>query len=268
MATILVTGGTGALGRELVPRLLAAGAGVRVLSRRSRRDGDPAGAGWVIGDLGTGAGLAPATRDADVIVHCASDPRKPRTDLAAAGNLIAAARASGNPHLVYVSIVGVDRVPLGYYRVKLEVERLAENSGLPWTILRATQFHDLICYLFQQISRLPAVLVPAGVSFQPVDTGEVAARLAGLALGEPRGRAADLGGPLVQPAAELAREYLRAAGLHRRLVGVRLPGRAFRGFAAGGHLAPSHADGRITFAEFLRDHVSPSNRSGPYGRLR
>jgi uncharacterized protein YbjT (DUF2867 family) len=91
MATILVTGGTGTLGRRLVPRLLAAGSDVRVLSRRARRDGDPAGADWVVGDLRAGSGLADAVRGAAVVVHCASDFRRPRRDLPAARNLIAAA---------------------------------------------------------------------------------------------------------------------------------------------------------------------------------
>lgn len=265
---ILVTGGTGVLGRELVPRLLAGGSQVRVLSRRPRRDGDAPGAGWVVGDLSTGAGLAAALRGVDVVVHCASNPRRPRGDLAAARHLIDAARAAGSPHLVYASIVGVDRVPLGYYRVKLAVERLAEDSGLPWTVLRATQFHDLIGYLLQSLARLPVLPVPAGVSFQPVDAGEVAARLAALAVGPPAGRAADFGGPLVQPAADLGRAWLRAAGQRRRLLPVRLPGRVFRGYAEGGHLAPSHAEGRIRFEDFLREHISPSVPLRSYDRQR
>jgi uncharacterized protein YbjT (DUF2867 family) len=267
MATILVTGGTGTLGRRLVPRLLAAGSDVRVLSRRPRRDGDPAGVDWAVGDLHAGSGLADAVRGAAVIVHCASDFRRPRRDLPAARNLIAAASAQGSPHLVYMSIVGVDRLPTGYYQVKLEIERLVENSGLPWTILRATQFHDLICYIFQLLAKLPVMLVPAGISDQPVDAGEVATRVAGLALGEPAGRAADFGGPRVRPVGELAGAWLDAAGLRRRMLPARLPGRVFRAFAAGAHLAPAHADGRIGFEDFLREHVSPASRSAPYGRL-
>jgi uncharacterized protein YbjT (DUF2867 family) len=268
MATILVTGGTGTLGRRLVPRLLAAGADVRVLSRRPRRGGDPAGVDWAVGDLRAGSGLADAVRGAAVVVHCASDFRRPRRDLPAARNLIAAASAHGRPHLVFMSIVGVDRVPAGYYQVKLEIERLVENSGLPWTIQRATQFHDLMCYIFQLLARVPVMLVPAGVSDQPVDADEVAARLAGLAFGEPAGRVADFGGPRVRPMADLARAWLDAAGLRRRMLPARLPSRVFRAFAGGAHLAPAHADGRIGFEEFIREHVSPAARSAPYGRLR
>lgn len=268
MATILVTGGTGALGRDVVRLLLAAGSDVRVLSRRPRRDGDPAEVSWATGDLRTGEGLSEAVRDAAVIVHCASDPRRPRGDLAAARNLIDAAKAAGRPHLVYISIVGVDRVSFGYYRIKLEVERQLSESGLPWTVLRATQFHDLICYLLQLAAKLPVLMIPAGVSFQPVDTRDVAARLSELALGDPAGRAADFGGPQVRPVADLARAWLTATGRRRPLLTVRVPGKVFRGYAAGGHLAPGHADGRITFEDFLREHVSRSARSAPYGKLR
>ena len=268
MAAILVTGGTGVLGRDVVRGLLQMGSEVRVLSRRQRREGDPPAAGWSVGDLRTGAGLGAAVRDAGVIVHCASDPRRPRGDPVAARHLIDAARASGDPHLIYVSIVGVDQVPFGYYKIKLAVERMVESSGLPWTILRATQFHDLLCFLFQWLARLPVMPIPAGVSDQPCDTRDVAVRLAALALDGPAGRADDFGGPRVEPMADLARAYLRATGRRRRLAGVRLPGQTFRAYAAGGHLAPSHADGRITFEEFLREYVSPRTRSRPYGRLR
>ena len=267
MTTILVTGGTGALGRDVVRWLLAAGPDVRVLSRRPRRSGDPAEVSWATGDLRTGEGLTEAVRDAAVIVHCASDPRRPRGDLAAASNLIAAAKAAGRPHLVYVSIVGVDRVSFGYYQIKLEVERLVADSELPWTVLRATQFHDLVCYLLQLGARLPVLMTPAGVSFQPVDTRDAAARLGQLALGDPAGRAADFGGPRVRPVGDLARAWLAATGRRRPLLSVRAPGKVFRGYAAGGHLAPGHADGRITFEDFLREHVSRSARSAPYGKL-
>jgi uncharacterized protein YbjT (DUF2867 family) len=221
MTRILVTGGSGVLGRDVVRQLLAAGNEMRVLSRRARRADDPPAAEWTVGDLGTGAGLDGALRGAHVVVHCASNPRRPRQDLAAARNLIAAARRAGSPHLIYVSIAGVDRVPYGYYQIKLEVERLIEQSGLPWTVLRATQFHDLLCYIFQWATRLPVLVLPAGVSFQPADTGDVAFRLAMLTTGEPAGHADDLGGPLVQPVGELARAWLQAVSLRRPLVPVR-----------------------------------------------
>ncbi|MER6944223.1 SDR family oxidoreductase [Nonomuraea sp. NPDC000554] len=235
---ILITGGTGALGRHLVPLLAARD--VRVLSRRP-------GNGRLVGDLDTGAGLAVAARGARTIVHCASSLRG--DDVARTRTLISAADAGA--HLLYVSIVGVDRHPLRYYRAKYACERLIESCGLPHTILRATQFHEQIVRMLRVLTRLPVAPVLAGTGFQPIDSAEVAARLAELALGEPAGRAADLGGPEVQPFTGLARTFLRAYGLRRPVLPVRVPGPAGDAFRRGVHLAPDRRVGRRTFAEFL-----------------
>jgi uncharacterized protein YbjT (DUF2867 family) len=245
---ILVTGGTGTLGRLVVRRLVAQGRPVRVLSRRP----PPAGRGpigWATGNLRTGRGIDAAVAGIDVIVHCATG----LGDAGAARHLIESARRAGAPHLAYISIVGVDRIPIGYYKSKLEVERLVEDSGLPWTVLRATQFHQLILRGCQALARLPVMLVPAGTAFQPVDAGEVAGRLAGLATGPAAGRVPDTGGPEVRDAADLARIYLEACGRHRPVRPVRLPGAAFAGYRRGGHLAPDQATGLVTFAEFLAE---------------
>ncbi|GAA3774816.1 NAD(P)H-binding protein [Plantactinospora mayteni] len=241
---ILVTGGTGRLGRALVPRLLSAGHAVRLLSRQPPPDDRT----WR-GDLLTGDGLAQAVTGVGVIIHCATG--NGRGDTEATRNLIQAAVRAGRPHLIYVSIVGVDRVALSYYRAKLACERLLEASGLPWTIQRTTQFHDLIVWMCDIQRWLPAIVMPAGVSFQPIDTGEVAARLADLASAAPVGRAPDMGGPEVRAAADLARAYARARSSHRPVLAVPLPGSAIRGYRQGGHLAPDHTVGRITFDQFL-----------------
>ncbi|WP_018684735.1 SDR family oxidoreductase [Actinokineospora enzanensis] len=233
--TILVTGGTGTLGRDVVRALPEA----RVLSRSS---------GETRGDLLTGAGLADALAGVTVVVHCATTLG--RKDVAATENLVAAARRAGSPHLVYISIVGVDRVPLPYYRAKLAVERLIEASGLPYTILRATQFHQLIAKLFD-MQRL--LLLYPSFSFQPVDTETVARRLAELAAGPAQGRVPDLGGPTVRTARDLAGQYLAATGKRAVRVPVRLPGKTFAAYRRGDHLAPDHADGKVEFAAYLAD---------------
>ncbi|MFC9034451.1 SDR family oxidoreductase [Streptomyces arboris] len=240
MTTILVTGATGTLGRQVAERLRTEGADVRGLSRRSPS--------YAV-DLRDGKGLDAAVDGVDTIVHCASSPRG--GDDRAAGYLIDAARRAGVPHLVYISIVGVDRVPLGYYTLKRRVERMIEDSGLGATIQRTTQFHDLVLSVVSGAAKLPVLPVPAGVSVQPVDSGEVADRLAALALGAPAGRVPDLGGPEVREFSGLAGAYLRATGRRRRVVPVRLAGKAYAGFRGGGHLSPEHAVGTVTFEEFL-----------------
>lgn len=241
MSTILVTGGTGTLGRPVVERLRTAGHEVRVLSRHA--PDFPV-------DLRDGSGLDAAMAGAQVIVHCASSPRG--GDDVAAGHLIAAAERAGTVgHLVYISIVGVDEVPLPYYRTKLKVEGMLEASGLGLTILRTTQFHDLVAQALATVAKLPVMPLPAGVSGQPIAVEEVADRLAELAAGPPAGRVPDMGGPEVLTFEEAARAYLAATGKRRPLLPVPLAGKAYAGFKRGGHLTPSHAVGRGTFAEFL-----------------
>ncbi|BBA98021.1 hypothetical protein RVR_4046 [Actinacidiphila reveromycinica] len=239
--TTLVTGGTGTLGRLVVDRLRADGHDVRVLSRHAAPP-------YAV-DLREGTGLDEALAGVDTVVHCASSPRG--GDEEAARHLLDASRRAGVRHLVYISIVGVDRVPYSYYRSKFAVEKMIEESGIGFSVLRATQFHELVLQVLRALAKLPVVFVPAGLSDQPVDASEVAARLAGIAGGEPAGRVPDVGGPEVLGFAELARAYLRAGGRRRPVVGVPLTGRTYRAFRDGGHLAPEHAVGAVTFEQFL-----------------
>jgi len=245
---ILVTGGTGRLGRALVPRLVSAGHSVRVLSRHPQASADePSPATMRRGDLLTGDGLTDALSDVDTIIHCATG--NGRSDIHGTRQLVTAAEKTGRPHLIYMSIVGIDRVDLPYYRAKLACERLLEDTDLPVTIQRATQFHELIIQMCTVQRWLPAIVMPAGVSFQPIDTGEVAARLTDLASASPADRAPDMGGPEIRVAADLARSYARHRSLRRPVLPIPLPG--LRGFRAGGHLTPDHAVGRVTFDQFL-----------------
>jgi uncharacterized protein YbjT (DUF2867 family) len=259
-SSILVTGGMGTLGRRVVLRLRDAGGKVRVLSRRSRDAAEDIE--FVTGDLAKDEGIDAAVAGAEIIVHCAGSSRG---DEAKARSLVRAASRAGAPHLVYISVVGADRVPLasgidraifGYFGSKLAAERAIADSGLPWTTLRATQFHDLLLMVARQMAKLPVIPVPAGVRFQPVDADEVAARLAELALGTPAGLVPEMAGPRVYGMDALLRGYLQASGKHRPIVRVPLPGQAARAVRAGANLAPERAVGRRTWEEFLADQVS------------
>ena len=262
---ILVTGGTGTLGRHIIPRLRDAGCDVRVLSRHSHSPEHDVE--FVIGDLDTGEGIEAAVAGAETVVHCAGSSKG---DEEKTTNLVRAASPAGVRHLVYISVVGADRIPVvsridramfGYFGSKLAAERVVADSGLPWTTLRAAQFHDLLLTVAQQMAKLPLIPVPAGFRFQPVDTDDVAARLVELTLGEPAGLAPDIAGPRVYGAADLLRGYLRSRGKHRMVAAVWLPGEAARALRAGANLAPERAVGHRTWEDFLAERVSSPGHS-------
>ncbi|GJJ23082.1 epimerase [Mycolicibacterium mageritense] len=246
--TVLITGATGTLGHHVVPEATAAGHQVRALSRHERVG--YTGVHWHQGDLHAGTGLDAALDGTDVVIHCATQPTGGK-DVVAARNLIASARRTGVGHLIYVSIVGIDAIPLPYYKTKLQVEQTLAESGLGHTVLRATQFHELIEAIFRGQRFFPALLALRGVRFQPIDTRDVATRLVELIDAEPSGRAPDIGGPEVHEHAELGRIYLAARGSGRRVVSLTIPGKIVAGYKSGANLVPTNAAGTKTFQEYL-----------------
>ena len=142
MSHVLVTGGTGTLGHHVVSRLREAGRDVWVLSRHSREAVE--GIEYMAGNLATGEGVAAAVEGAEIIVHCAGGNKE---DDVEALHLVREASRAGTRHLVYISVVGADKVPVvsgidramfGYFAMKRAAERVVADSGLPWTTLRAT----------------------------------------------------------------------------------------------------------------------------------
>lgn len=243
---ILVTGGTGTLGQLVTPQLVAAGHDVTVLSRHPVD-----GVAHVTADLRTGEGIDLA--GAETVLHLAGAPKG---DDVATRNLVRAAVDAGVRHLVYISVVGADRVPVGWLRMKHAAEQAIAESGLPWTTLRAAQFHDLTLTVAAKMAKLPIVPVPGGLRFQPVDAADVADRLVELTLGEPAGLVADLVGPTVYGMGDLVRGYLRARGKRRPMMPVRMPGKVGKSYRAGENLNLNGADhGHRTWEAFLAAHV-------------
>jgi uncharacterized protein YbjT (DUF2867 family) len=259
-APILVTGGTGTLGRQVVPRLLEAGRRVRVLSRHGHDHAE--GVELATGDLTTGHGIQAAVDGTEVVLHLAGTAKG---DEVKAGHLVRAAAQAGVRHLVFISVVGADRIPVtsavdramfGYFAAKRAAEQVIAGSGVGWTTLPATQFQESVLLTVRQLTRLPVVPVPAGWRFQPVAAAEVAARLVELTLGAPAGLVPALGGPRTYPLAELVRGYLRATHRHRLLLPVWTPGGAARAFKAGANLVPDRAVGHRTWEQFLTERDS------------
>jgi uncharacterized protein YbjT (DUF2867 family) len=248
--TVLVTGASGTLGSAVVPRLAEAGYPVRPMSR-SARDG------WVAADLRTGQGLAEAVRGVDVIVHLASSPGRPQqTDVAGTRRLIEAARRAGVRHILYVSIAGVDRVRYRYYRAKLDTEAIVRQGGIPYTILRATQFHQFAELLFGMLGKLGPVIVDPDWKVQPVAVADVADRIADRlsSLGGTEAAASEtteFGGPTVYRAGDLVRSWLAARGSRRPVWPIRFPGPVARAIRAGGLTATAPEAGTRTWEDYL-----------------
>lgn len=265
MLRVLITGGAGGLGHEVVTSLRSSSYTIRIMSRRPRpSDADPA-IEWMQADLATGAGLAEAVADVHTIIHAATHSplssgnlsdllRHPETvDVQGTQSLIERAHTAGVAHIVYVSIVGIDQVPLSYYANKLKAEALIRSGSLPWSILRATQFHTLIDQMLRQCFRLPIAVVPAGYTFQPIDTREVAARLHACVENEPAGQLPDFGGPEVRSIESLAQAWLQVQGRKRRFIRLWLPGKAAAATRSGGLTCPEHKDGSITWEHWLEE---------------
>ena len=252
MSTVLVTGGTGGLGSQVVTRLLQRHHNVRIMS--SRPSSQEAQGVRVYGDMASRTGLHEATASVDSIIHCATSLKDTQgVDVEGTRALVTEAKESGSPHLVYISIVGCDQGDFFYYQKKSEVEQIVQQSGLPWSILRATQFHSFIQFIIQSLlaQSETEVKVPAGMRVQSIESGEVGNRRVAIAELGPLNHRAEVGGPQVLTIEEMTHAYLQSRG---RMVVVRaepFSGPLFSALNSNSILTPNHATGLMTWKEFL-----------------
>jgi uncharacterized protein YbjT (DUF2867 family) len=251
---VLITGGSGGLGQALIPKLQKAGYRVRITSRRPAPANKTADIEWAQVNLLTGEGLDEAMTDVHTVIHAASSPFKntQEVDIEGTRQLLAAAEKAAISHFLYISIVGVDKIPFGYYQAKFAAEKAIEQSAVHWSILRATQFHTLIDMTLEGLTRLPLIaFLPVNFKFQPIETDEVADRMVESVQAGPQGRLPDIAGPKVQQASDLAKAWLKVRGRKRLILPLPLFGKTAAGFKQGFNTAPSNPYGRITFNEWL-----------------
>lgn len=241
---IAVAGGTGTVGRHVVDVVGEHGHEAVVLTRSAGVD------------LVAGTGLDEVLHGVDAVVDVTSVATQSGKEAvrffrAVSTNLLAAEARAGVPHHVALSIVNCDRAPFGHYAGKVVQEELVTTGPVPWTLLRATQFHEFAGQLLGRLGLGPLHPVPVMRS-QPVAAREVAERLVGLAEAGPAGRVADLGGPEVLRMTDMVRSYARATGRGGVVLPVPVPGRLGRAFRDGTLVPGPAADrGVQTFARWL-----------------
>jgi uncharacterized protein YbjT (DUF2867 family) len=233
---IAIVGGTGTVGREAAAELARRGHDVRVLSRHAPQ--------WPV-DLTDGSGLDAALERVDVVVSAANGGRPLLVDGTA--RLL---RAAPEAHHVVASVVGAERVPLGYNGHKLAQEKLVRNSGVPFTIVRATQFHGYVAGFLARAARF-GVLPVAPLPLQPVDPREVGRVLADSAEAEPSGAVTQFAGPEVLSLRELVEVWRRETGSRALALSLPLPGATGRALRAGALTEPGAWRGSVRFGEWL-----------------
>ncbi|GAB3244127.1 SDR family oxidoreductase [Kineosporia babensis] len=241
---IAVAGGTGRVGRPVIDVITERGHDPVLLTRSAGVD------------LVTGQGLDLAGVDAVIDVTSVSTLNRAASEGffgAVARNLLAAEQVAGVRHHLALSIVGIDHAPSGYYHGKLLQERLIEAGEVPWTILRATQFHEFAPQVLGQIGLGPVHLIPV-MRNQPVAAREVAQHLVDLALKPAAGRVPDLGGPREERMVEMVRAYLKRTGRRGFVIPLPVPGASGRAMRDGTLVAgPGAVHGTQTYAEWLAE---------------
>ncbi|WP_433892857.1 SDR family oxidoreductase [Streptomyces sp. CA-111067] len=247
---VAVSGGTGVAGRLVVAALSDAGHDPVVIARST-------GVNLLTGD-GLDAALAGAEAVIDASnVTTTSRGKSVRFFETAGRRLLDAEQKAGVRHHVTLSIVGIDRVDYGYYFGKRRQEELAKAGPVPWTVLRATQFHEFADQMLANVPG-PFALVPKMLS-RPVAVSEVADALVQLALGEPQGMAPELAGPRDEQMVDMARRLLRARSSRRKVLPLRLPGAAGKAMATGALLPTEDGPrGKTTFADWLTTQTTPT----------
>jgi uncharacterized protein YbjT (DUF2867 family) len=245
MSHILITGGTGILGRSLSALLAQSGILYTVGSRSNRAQMS----NWTLCDLLKNAGVSEAVADKKIIFHLASDLKN---DEQMTRNLLQAIEPDGGVHLIYMSIVGIDKVPFAYYKKKLAAEQAIKESGVPFTILRATQFHEFVHQIISTFLAGPVGFLPKNIVSQPIELKVVAQELLRLSRLQPTGTTYEIGGKEAMTLHQMARIWTLQSGKRRLILNLPIWGELGRTFANGGLTTPNVSQQSATWLQWLQ----------------
>ncbi|MDO6605625.1 Uncharacterized conserved protein YbjT, contains NAD(P)-binding and DUF2867 domains [Arenibacter palladensis] len=259
MKRVLVTGGSGSLGKVIIRELVRLGYHPSILSKKTNYI-SPTGSTILMGDLTDKRSLPDI--NTDVIIHCASNAMdSENVDVKGTEHLIGAINKDSSPHLIYISIVGVDKSTFSYYTHKRKAEVIIENSKVPYTILRLTQFHDFVVQRMiynLQDEESPEFKIPEGLKFQSIDITDASKYIAELVEKEPLNTTVTLGGPEVMSLKEMAQIYFNQINRDKKVIEVSestLDSEFYAIFRSGSNLCPENRYGSIRWSDFLSKRI-------------
>ncbi|WP_053367966.1 SDR family oxidoreductase [Bacillus sp. FJAT-27245] len=247
---ILVTGATGKLGSALVDHLRESDNEIRLTSRK--RPEYPGIFEWVYCDLKTGEGITDALKDVDVVLHAATSPLRDSTIIEVTGFERFLKEAGHVKHFIYPSIVGIEDIPMRYYKLKCEAEDLLKNSPIPYSIVRGTQFHHFVDQLFLSKPLLKRYILPGKFKFQSVDVSDFARHLIDILNAGPQGKSDDFGGPELLTLKEMALMKAKAMNEPAKVISIPIPGKLSNAFINGKNTNKAQKRGKTTFGEYLK----------------
>ncbi|UOY92349.1 NmrA family NAD(P)-binding protein [Ectobacillus sp. JY-23] len=250
---LLITGASGQLGSALIRQLKDSEHEVRMTSRSK-----PSNIGdfeWIYSDLLLEDGLDEVIKDVDVVIHTATSPMKhtKKVDVLAFEKLLE--KLGHIKHFIYPSIIGIEHIPLYYYKCKCEAETLLKNSSIPYTIVRTTQFHSFVESLMLSKTICNRYIIPGNFKFQSVDTDDFAKHLIQIANHTPEGKTVEFGGPHIMTLKEMAAHKIHINKETRKILNFSFPGKLYKSLVEGKNTTSAEARGETTFEEYLKNQL-------------
>ncbi len=212
---------------------------------------------------------AEALENIDVVIHTATAPQgdTAAVDVQGTKRLLEAAEEAPVENFIYPSIVGIDDIPFSYYNDKVTAETAVEESDVPATIVRTTQFHSFVEEMLGYVATLPVWPLPTKMQIQPIDVGEVADSIVNHTTLIAGGRIGPIGGPQIHSVGELAQTYRDSRGLRRPIIRIPIPSKTVAAFRTGNAICPDHMIGTVTWEEWLANrYASEEDETSSHAR--